>query len=453
MFLKRKTLLYFAPHQDDELLTMGIDISSSVSKKQDVHVILCTDGSKSNVRKLLNNGKNCSKHKGPHIYELTPEEFTKARDREFVDSCHALGVSPSNVHIPENRYIDGSLTVADAETIIQYYLDIYGKDSLVCTISPNNGPSQHRDHKALGKAAENLLKRGIISELKLFIEPYHSAKVLNNAQLLKHYPDIEKASADIEKNIKQAISSYSYWNPEELRYAVGYHSVTNEFNDFLKDMNSYHFTKKEASSMSSLDKFDLKHRRWLKLQKQSQLYYSLDTCEQPDLGDLKLISVYEQNDYKDFCQKYQAKLRDKDLQRIADGSSFWCLVSADEEILSTGWLAYKQHFYIGETDFGFDMDNSNTGLLYDFNTVAEHRGKGYYGLLLKSIVNQSQGPDHYVIYTEPDNYSSSKGILKAGFKHVGTLNAQDGSMKEFLKKEGFTSIKRKNQFWGLRVLK
>ena len=78
--------------------------------------------------------------------------------------------------------------------------------------------------------------------------------------------------------------------------------------------------------------------------------------------------------------KYDFKLREKDVQRITDGSSFWCLVLDGKQAVSTGWLAYRQHFYIGETDFGFDMAQSDTGLLYDFNTMAEHRGKGYYGL-------------------------------------------------------------------------
>lgn len=261
MFCKKNTMLYFAPHQDDELLTMGIDISTSIKKKCDVHVILCTDGSKSIVRKVLNNGKTCFKHEGPHIYELTPEEFTQARDREFIDSCHALGVPATNVHIPEIRFIDGSLTISDAESIILHYLDIYGKDSLVCTISANNGPSQHRDHKALGEAAENLLRRGKINQLKLFIEPYHSEQVLKNAYLLKSYPTVKSATSNIQKKIRLAISCYSYWNPDLGRYAIGYHSVTNEFNDFLEDMNSYHFTKKSEKNMNILDKLYRRYRR------------------------------------------------------------------------------------------------------------------------------------------------------------------------------------------------
>ncbi len=48
-----KTVLYFSPHQDDELLSMGIGICNSVSRGMDVHIILCTDGSKCPVRTKL----------------------------------------------------------------------------------------------------------------------------------------------------------------------------------------------------------------------------------------------------------------------------------------------------------------------------------------------------------------------------------------------------------------
>ena len=57
MASKSNRVLYFAPHQDDELLTMGLDICESVKKRMDVHVILCADGSKSGVRNVLKNGK------------------------------------------------------------------------------------------------------------------------------------------------------------------------------------------------------------------------------------------------------------------------------------------------------------------------------------------------------------------------------------------------------------
>lgn len=453
MFQKQKTMLYFAPHQDDELLTMGIDISTSIKKNHTVHVILCTDGSKSYVRKVLNNGKTCSKHEGVHTYELTEEEFTQARDREFFGSCAALGVPSENVHIYENRFVDGSLSAGNAEAAIRHYLKLYGDDCIVCTICSNTGPTQHKDHKSLGKAAENLLGKKMIKELKLFIEPYHANKIIHNPRLLPIYPTIEEAAPDIQEKLKKAIDSYSYWNPQEKRYAVGYHSVTTEFKDFLKEMKSYYFIKKNPDSMSFTDDLELRYKRWLKLQKQEQFYYSLSKCPQPDLGSLRSVGIFEPDVYKEFCEKYEMNLREKDMQRLSDGSSFWCLISSEDVVVSTGWLAFKQHFYIGETDYGFDMNKSSTGLLYDFNTKPEYRGNGYYPLLLKSIVSQAKEPENYIIYTAPDNTASDKGIRKAGFNFDGTLSASDNSLKQYLQKAGYTSIKRKNQFWGLRVTK
>lgn len=454
MSSKRKTILYFAPHQDDELLSMGIDICSNIQKGHDVHVILCSDGSKSNVKNVLNNGKSCPKHQGEHVYNLSVEEFIQARDKEFMDSCHSLGVKSSNIHIPENRGIDGSLSVETSETIIKHYLSLYGNDSLVCTISPDNGKSQHRDHKALGMAANNLLTKGNIKEVKFFIEPYHFGQIVDNPRLIPIAPTIEKAAPHVAEKLKGAINSYSYWNPDEQRYAVGYHSVTSEFNDFLAETTAYSFNKKLSKNMSLSERISWRHKKWQKLQNQRQLYYSLSSCQQPDLGDLTLVEIpaKDTDSYKKFCAKHGLAATKKNLKRISDGSSFWCLLSADGDIVSDGWLAYQHHFYISETDYDFDMGNSKVGLLYNFNTREKYRGKGYYGLLLKSIVHNAKEPENFIIYTAPDNTSSANGITKAGFSFDGALSTAEHSMKPYLQKHGFSSIRHKYQLWGLRVI-
>ncbi len=453
MASKSNRVLYFAPHQDDELLTMGLDICESVKKRMDVHVILCADGSKSGVRNVLKNGKTCNKHEGTHCYDLTTEEFIRARDREFRGSCLAMGVKPENIHIPEKRAVDGSVSVKQAEDIMMQYLQLLGKDSLVCTISSGNGDKQHRDHKAVGKAAENLVNRNVIPRCKVFVEPYHYHQICDNARGIPVDPYVLKASPATAEKLKKAIASYSLWDPEQKRYAVGYHSVTVEFNDFLKEMKGWWFWKQNASSMSRKDRLIAQHRKWRKLYKQKQLYYSMKSCPQPDLGALHLIHipVGKTEDYRVFCETHAVDLRDKDLQRLCDGASFWCLAQEDGTVVTSGWMAWKQHFYIGETDFGFHTEKSGSAILFDFNTKPEYRGNGYYGLLLRAIAANAEDVQTFVIYTSPHNHASDRGIRKAGFRFDGAMTAKGGSLRRYLRGHGFSRIYRKNQFWGLRV--
>lgn len=454
MFLNRKTMIYFAPHQDDELLTMGVDILASLRQHHDVHVVLCTDGSKSGVKKVLHNGKGCTKHEGLHNYDLTEEEFIQARDREFRDSCLALGIKSYNIHIPGKRSVDGSLTAGEAQRIIKNFLAICGRSAIVCTTAPTNGPSQHPDHSALGWAANSLLNQGIIREVRFFVEPYHFSQIVENPRMIPVEPTIKKASPQAQEKIKKAISAYSYWNPSEGRYAVGYHSVSTEFDDCLKDPVSYYYTRWNEKSMTRLERLNFQHKKWQKLYKQKQLFYSSTHCGQPELGEWKLVSIqaHDTEGYKAFCEKYGVKLTDKNLQRIADGSSFWCLVSNEDTVLSSGWMAYRHKFYIGETDFGFDMAESKSAILFNFSTNEAYRGQGLYGLLLQSIVYNAEEPERFLIYTSPDNTSSAKGILKAGFTLDGAKSASDNSMQEYLTKAGFTSITRKYQMRGFRIM-
>ena len=236
IFGQSKTLLYFVPHQDDELLSMGIDIAQCVKENHDVHVILCTDGSRSRVRQRLNDGKSCSKHVGKHVYNLSVQEFVQARDAEFIDSCLSLGVKRNNIHIAQNRSTDGSLTPEDAEKIIKQYLQQFSKDATLCTIYFKNGKKQHSDHKNLGLAAYYLFKQGAVSQIRFFKEPYCKSK----AKFISIKP-----SNDIREKISSAMQAYCLWAPTKKRYAVGYHSVTNEFNDFQSKMKNHYFDKKK----------------------------------------------------------------------------------------------------------------------------------------------------------------------------------------------------------------
>ena len=243
MLNKKNIILYFAPHQDDELLTMGVDISKTcLLPNKEVHVVLCTDGSNSPARYRLYSCKVCPIHNKIHNYPLSKEEFVQARDREFISSCKALGVLPENIHIYEKRAVDGYLSVEHAKEIIKYYVSIYGKDVEVRTFAPFKfGSYQHADHYNLALAAKTLLKEKIFFEAKFFIETYHIPKGLKKIIIGLFYNITkEDVSEQIKEKIEKAIQqSYAYWNPEEKRYSVGYHCVGKMFEYYRKEITSY----------------------------------------------------------------------------------------------------------------------------------------------------------------------------------------------------------------------
>lgn len=231
-----KVVLFFSPHQDDELLTLGAYAQHVMSQGADAHVILCSNGVKSYVRQMLDDGQSCNKCEGSHEYCLDEAAFSDARDREYLASCQATGYRPSRIHFASRRVVDGSLSKKEASAIIRRYLAVF-PEAEVCTISPFVGEVQHSDHRHLGQAAVELYRKGRIRRLNLFVEPY-----CLQAFRLKN-PDIELSSvvADGSKKagLASAIAQYCFWDPSVERYAIGYHSVTGEFDAFMKEPASY----------------------------------------------------------------------------------------------------------------------------------------------------------------------------------------------------------------------
>ena len=240
---QQKTVLYFSPHQDDEILSMGIDICNSVRNGQNVHVILCTDGSKCSVRKQLSDGRKCNKHAGAHTYTLTESELTAARDKEFRESCRALGIADCNIHILKNRFVDRKLTISGSKQIIMQYLAAMEEDCVVCTLNPNlNNGRQHRDHKALGYAAVELFNEGFIKELRLFTESYYAERFQHRTDFIRGECKkvVDSASVPVKETIKKAASAYSLWKPEAGRFAIGYHDMAGAFDALIKNGKSYY---------------------------------------------------------------------------------------------------------------------------------------------------------------------------------------------------------------------
>lgn len=168
------------------------------------------------------------------INTLSENEFSKDRDEEFKDSCEAMGVKESNIHIEDNRAHDGELSKEKAREIILKYLEEY-PDAKVKTVTPFKASGIHEDHRALGEAALELYKEGKIKDLRFYVEPY------DYKDFKKVNPNVEvwKVLPSQEEKLLSAMNAYKKWNPESGHYAIGYHSVKSHFDELATNKIQY----------------------------------------------------------------------------------------------------------------------------------------------------------------------------------------------------------------------
>lgn len=226
--MELRHLFCFAPHQDDELTNLGPVICRAFSLGYQVHVVLCTDGGASSVRRMLCRGDGCRWHEGQHGYALSAAQFVAARDLEFTESCLALGVPAENIRISPLRGADGSLSRSQAVGIMQQAMEGFSPaQCCVAVIAPMEGNRQNPDHTAVGMAAKDLFRAGAFAELRLMEEFIYLLQDLSGFSVIEPTPE------ETEK-LKKAAACYRRWAPSQGRYAVGYHSVADEFDAFLE---------------------------------------------------------------------------------------------------------------------------------------------------------------------------------------------------------------------------
>lgn len=228
--------LYFVAHQDDELCNTGVLLSFEAENFfEDTYVVLFTDGGASGVKTVLCDEKDCWLHNGKHIYPLTREEFSLARDREFIESCSLIGVKNENVIISKNRGLDGSLSEEQAERIICDTLSLFPDetDFRIRAVSPKFIGRQNPDHKVIGETCEMLFEKGLFSEILLVTDSCFEGNCR------EEFPDIVffelTAHGKAFEKIKDAAECYGKWEPENGRFSVGWHSVKGEFEEIVRN--------------------------------------------------------------------------------------------------------------------------------------------------------------------------------------------------------------------------
>jgi len=115
----------------------------------------------------------------------------------------------------------------------------------------------------------------------------------------------------------------------------------------------------------------------------------------------------------EYFKKYKFKLT-----RLNKKNYFLALTNK-QKILSSGWIYFGLKWKITEIDKDVYLDSKF--LLFDFETPAYLRNRGYYTLLLKMIRNKFLNKK-LAIYSLSNNIPSCNAIEKSGFKFIKKIN-------------------------------
>lgn len=239
-----RPILYIVPHQDDEILSYGVDIRNELSRGRQVHLILLTRGEDSAAKETLNGVYYCRIHgkyhnpakEGYKENTLSPDEFANARTDEYFRALRALGVPRSNIHtdyVPNYQYYGSTV-----RPVIEKYLAAY-PNADVRTFSWFDG---HSAHSLLGKVVQGMYTDGLLQryQAKYFISIY-SDRFYNVPKPMPTIMNIIEKQSDIQF-LRSAIGEYRRWDPRNGHYAVGYHSVQSQFDSLWNNpyVNSHY---------------------------------------------------------------------------------------------------------------------------------------------------------------------------------------------------------------------
>ena len=206
-------VVFYIPHQDDEALTFGVSIMNHIKAGYQVHVVLLTDGSASFVRKRL---------------DMTPAEFTEARNAEFALSLKALGVKASNVEY--KGYKDSELTVAQVEKVIKSYEAKYPNANHK-TFSYTD--KDNHDHSNAGIALKNVQKAKITDDARYYVRRGDNPKGI---RLIS-----EKYYTEYNNKAKAVSKAYSVVDEDKGLHGIGRKSVKKSFEAFDEQpLSRYH---------------------------------------------------------------------------------------------------------------------------------------------------------------------------------------------------------------------
>jgi LmbE family N-acetylglucosaminyl deacetylase len=225
--LHAASAVFFVPHPDDEVLSMGCGILKDLRDSNDVYIILMTHGEGSGAIYTINgtNQKNektyCFWHKKYHdpkiegYSPLSKTEFGNMRIKEFKQTVHALGVKEQNEII--YNFPDGSLPEDSVRSVMLNFEKNHPKTLFRTT----SWFDLNHDHHVLGSTLKRLYDSSKVSGALFFCSP----ALWNECIVPSHY----EKSKSMDSIMRVALTIYHQWKPMNQSFAIGYHSVEDEF--------------------------------------------------------------------------------------------------------------------------------------------------------------------------------------------------------------------------------
>lgn len=246
--LSKNIVVYFNPHADDEVLTFGVPIRNDLRANKEVYVVLISPGEDSIARDVVNGRFDdesfhpekkgqpqwCKMHKRFHVPSLegykplTKKAFGRERIHEFFRSSISLGV-PKN-HLFYYTFPNGKFRYPEIKMMMKDWVSLFPN----ATYKTMSKKDIHVDHAILGRVMGDLYHE---HQMKNAIH-YVSVATRNSKKVkFKKHTLITLKNRQDRHKIRKAIHVYERWNPAKHSFALGFHSVPEQFHSLENKMN------------------------------------------------------------------------------------------------------------------------------------------------------------------------------------------------------------------------
>lgn len=208
-------VVFYTQHQDDETLFAGSAIVDAITAvgAENVHVVLITDGSASDV------------FTWDRYSKLSILERSALRNNEFKAAVSKLGVSPNNILYLNQQ--ESNINYDYLRQAVNHFETTYNN---VTHIAHSYKYDTHPQHLTTGQVINNLYNDGIIKDCRFF-SPSTSISPIDKKILIESVAD----NNDEKSKVISAANEYKLDNKDMVREGIGYKSVGHVFDNLTNN--------------------------------------------------------------------------------------------------------------------------------------------------------------------------------------------------------------------------